>query len=47
MSRSLLVPEARESPVTVEEPEASREPRSGTPGPQEGAQRPWWRRWFG
>lgn len=29
-----------------EEPEEA-EPRSGTPGPQAGAQRPWWRRVFG
>jgi excisionase family DNA binding protein len=38
---------------TTEAPEPSRggsedtEPRSGTEGPQEGAQRPWWRRIFG
>ncbi len=29
-----------------QEPEGA-EPRSGTPGPQEGARRPWWRRVFG
>ena len=30
------------------EPEPERaEPRSGAPGPQEGARRPWWRKMFG
>jgi uncharacterized coiled-coil protein SlyX len=39
--------EARESPETVEEaPDRAEEPRSGTVGAQEGAQRPWWRRVF-
>ncbi len=37
-------PEASE-PVQ-EEPEGT-QPRSGTPGSQEGVQRPWWRRVFG
>jgi hypothetical protein len=37
----------RESPETVEgEPERA-EPRSAAAGVQEGAQRPWWRRWLG
>jgi transposase-like protein len=39
--------EPSEAPETVEgEPERA-EPRSGTSGSQEGAQRPWWRRMFG
>jgi excisionase family DNA binding protein len=39
--------EARESPETVEEePERASAP-SDVPRPQEGAERPWWRRWFG
>jgi predicted ArsR family transcriptional regulator len=37
----------RDEPETVEqEPEGAR-PRSDTPGAQEGARRPWWRRVFG
>jgi uncharacterized coiled-coil protein SlyX len=36
--------EPPESPETVEE---EAEPRPATGGAQEGAQRPWWRRWFG
>ncbi len=36
-----------EAPETVEEGPERAEPRSGTPGAQEGAQRPWWRRVFG
>jgi hypothetical protein len=39
--------EARESPETVEEEGQRAEPRPGTAGAQEGAQRPWWRRVFG
>jgi predicted transcriptional regulator len=39
--------ETRESPETVEEEPERAEPRSGAAGSQEGAQRPWWRRWFG
>jgi hypothetical protein len=39
--------EARESPQTVEEEPRRAEPRPATGGAQEGAQRPWWRRWFG
>ena len=34
------------SEAVEEEPEEA-EPRSGTPGPQEAAQRPWWKRVFG
>jgi excisionase family DNA binding protein len=37
----------RESPQTVEEEPERGETRPATGGPQEGAQRPWWRRWFG
>ena len=38
----------RESPETVEEaPDKAEEPRPDAPGAQEGARRPWWRRWFG
>lgn len=37
--------EASEDAETVEEPEAS-EPRSATPGAQEGTRRPWWRRYI-
>jgi hypothetical protein len=36
--------EPPESPETVEE---EAEPRPATGEAQEGAQRPWWRRWFG
>ncbi len=39
--------EERESPETVEEEPERAEPRSDVPGPQEGAQRPWWRRVLG
>jgi hypothetical protein len=42
------IPEARESPQTVEEePERTEEPLSGAGDAQEGARRPWWRRIFG
>jgi excisionase family DNA binding protein len=37
----------RVSPETVEEAPDRVEPRSDAPGPQEGVQRPWWRRVFG
>jgi len=40
-------PERPESPETVEEEPEMTEPRSGTPGPEAGVQRPWWRRVFG
>ena len=40
-------PEARESHETVEDAPERAEPRSDTPGAQEGARRPWWRRMFG
>jgi hypothetical protein len=36
----------REAPQTVEEASDRAEPRPATPGPQEGARRPWWRRMF-
>jgi len=39
--------EMRESPETVEEEPERAEPRSGAPGAQESARRPWWQRWFG
>jgi hypothetical protein len=39
--------EARESPETVEEGPERAEPRPSTSEAHEGAQRPWWRRWFG
>jgi len=39
--------ESPEDAVTVEEEPERAEPRSGAPGAQEGAQRPWWRRMFG
>jgi hypothetical protein len=40
--------ETRESPQTVEEePQRAAEPRPTTVEAQEGARRPWWRRWFG
>lgn len=39
--------EAREAPQTVEEEPERAETRSYAPGPQEGVQRPWWRRVFG
>jgi uncharacterized coiled-coil protein SlyX len=39
--------EARESSQTVEEEPKRAEPQSATGEAQEGAQRPWWRRWFG
>jgi hypothetical protein len=40
-------PDERESPETVEDASEGTEPRPDAPGPQEGAQRPWWRRVFG
>lgn len=43
-SRSSEPPEA---PETAEDVTEGTEPRSAPPGAQEGAQRPWWRRWFG
>ena len=39
--------EARESPETVEEETERAEPRPATGSPQDGAQRPWWRRVLG
>lgn len=39
--------EGHEEAETVEEAPEEAEPRSGTTGPQEAAQRPWWRRVFG
>jgi hypothetical protein len=39
--------ERPEAPETVEEEPERAEPRSGTPGPREAVQRPWWRRVFG
>jgi predicted ArsR family transcriptional regulator len=39
--------EARASPETVEEEPEGSEPRPYAGGPQEGAQRPWWRRVLG
>jgi hypothetical protein len=44
---AIEAPEARESPeTTAGEPERA-EPRPGTSETQDGAERPWWRRWFG
>ncbi len=40
-------PEAPEAPETAQEGPEGTQPRSSTPGPEEGAQRPWWRRVFG
>ncbi len=40
-------PEAPEAPETAQEGPEGAEPRSSTPGPEEAAQRPWWRRVFG
>jgi hypothetical protein len=40
-------PEEPEAPETAEEQQGRGEPRPDAPGPQEGAQRPWWRRVFG
>jgi hypothetical protein len=40
--------EEQESPQTgEEEPERAEKPHPDTLRPQEGVQRPWWRRWFG
>jgi hypothetical protein len=39
--------EARESPQTVEEEPERAAPQSDAGEAPEGAQRPWWRRWFG
>jgi uncharacterized small protein (DUF1192 family) len=39
--------EPRETPEAVEEESERAEPRPGTSEAQEGAQRPWWRRWLG
>jgi hypothetical protein len=39
--------EPRESPEAAEEQQGRGQPHSDVPGPQEGAQRPWWRRVFG
>jgi uncharacterized coiled-coil protein SlyX len=41
------LPDERESPQTVEEERERTEPWPTTGEAQEGAQRPWWRRWFG
>jgi hypothetical protein len=40
-------PDERESPQTDREEPQRAEPRPATGGAQEGAQRPWWQRWFG
>ncbi len=40
-------PEPPEAPEPVQEGPEGTQPRSGTPGPQEAVQRPWWRRVFG
>jgi len=46
--RELEAPqEPAEAAETVEEEPEGAEPRSDTPGPQEVARRPWWRRVFG
>jgi hypothetical protein len=42
-----IVRELRESPQLVEEKPERAEPRSDSPGTQEGVRRPWWRRVFG
>jgi excisionase family DNA binding protein len=42
-----LSPPERESPETVEEASEAPEPHPATEEPQEGVQRPWWRRIFG
>ena len=48
LRRELEAPrEPRESPETVEEEPEGAEPRPATVESQEGARRPWWRRWFG
>jgi hypothetical protein len=39
--------EAADAAETVEQEPEGAEPRSDSPGRQEGAQRPWWRRMFG
>ena len=39
--------DARDAAETVERGPEGAEPRSDTPGRQEGARRPWWRRVFG
>jgi hypothetical protein len=39
--------ESSEASETVEEEPEGAAPRSATPGPQEGARRPWWRRLIG
>jgi excisionase family DNA binding protein len=41
------VPELEASQEAEEPPERAAEPRPDAPGPQEGVQRPWWRRVFG
>jgi excisionase family DNA binding protein len=41
------IPPQLESAETVEDASEGAESRSGTESPQEGAQRPWWRRLFG
>jgi hypothetical protein len=38
---------AIEAPEAVEEAPEGAEPHPDAPGAQEGAERPWWRRWFG
>jgi hypothetical protein len=38
---------AIEAPQDAQDVTEGTEPRSGAPGPQEGVQRPWWRRVFG
>jgi hypothetical protein len=49
MIRAIEAPqEATDAAETVEEaPERAEDPRSAAGGAREGAQRPWWRRWFG
>jgi hypothetical protein len=40
-------PDEREASETAEEEPKRVTPHPDAPGTQEGAQRPWWRRWFG
>jgi ribosomal protein L12E/L44/L45/RPP1/RPP2 len=39
--------EPQEAPETAQEAPESAEPHHDAPRAQEGAERPWWRRWFG
>jgi hypothetical protein len=38
---------ATEADEAADEQQDRGQPRPGTPGPREGAQKPWWRRMFG